>query len=50
MRRKLKGEIFRKPGDVSMNGLVEAGCRHAIEPGQVGVENDALAAEGENGQ
>jgi hypothetical protein len=43
---KLKGEILREAPGVSLDGLVEGDRRHAIESGEVAIEDDALAADG----
>jgi hypothetical protein len=44
----LKGEVFGKPLSISSKLLVEAFGRHPINRSEVAIENDLLAADGQN--
>jgi len=46
---ELKHEVWRKSPAVAANLLVEALGAYAIKRGELGVENDAMAAQDEDG-
>ncbi len=44
----MEREVLGEPDGVALDGLVECLRRHAVETREVGIENDALAAERED--
>ena len=42
---QLEAEIFGKFSGIALGGLIEAERRHAVEAGEVGVENHAVTAD-----
>ena len=44
----MKGEVGREPSKGSFHGLIKSFGRHTVNPRQIGIQNDALAANGPN--
>ena len=48
MRREMEGEVRGEAVKIAAVPLIEPFSRHVIQPRQVGVEDDALVANGMN--